>query len=676
MVNLNVQAKFPDDPSKPDLGAMCHQQADGQVPVCVITDIKNNILLTNQPGDHSDWVVTRSRVNVTRMWTSSTALIKCTCQILDPAEISPPLTKIPPFRPVSVNSPRITDEQKQDNDLKKGNINTISKDGDLLYPLGIGDEIRIFLGYIDSISDSITPDMLGIRLLCTFVGCIDIVTEVSSSSDGLSVTLECRDRLKYITDSYSSFSADDLTETILGSTQGTRQSNRLDGVTNRPSLILTLAQRAVGDFTGDTACSYANCGYQINKGEIFHDPDTDSYTELLNDSDSRLQSKLKAYVKDTATVVKGFPDFNILSTRLGFSKESPDIKPPTISERIAIETIKFLSLQENQHTEVFCHHVDGDLYYVPRINDSSGLKARDTFYRTYFNRISPPGFSQLYGETWENEILHPCQKIILYREEQTLLSTKSNILVKSSKDSQEEMQKYVFSVKSVIPRFQTDRAFPCSYFSIFDDSLSTALDYISVGLQFARRVSKEVRACSIHLIGDPSLSPSEIIQIITASCNSSNTFYKQDDTNKIKKLTPKDILQSALQDREDYKTYYEEYKKINEFFVTKRPDYTSINSGGDTQVKGLPIDKTQQQTSGSEGSISFNVSQIQSTTESTFCERIPNSGTDSTTATSTNINTSNFKPDPPSIFRIEALTHRFNDGKLGYYTELALLSPF
>ena len=468
MVNLNVQAKFPDDPFKPDLGSLCHQQADGQVPVCVITDIKNKILLTNQPGDHSDWVVTRSRVNVTRMWTSSTALIKCTCQILDPAEISPPLTKIRPFRPINVNSSRLTtDEDKEKS--KKGNVDSILRDQELLYPLGIGDEIRIFLGYIDSISDSITPDILGKRLLCTFVGCIDIVTEVSSSTDGLSVTLECRDRLKYITDSYSSFSAEDLTETILGSTQGATRGSRVEGaITNRPSLILTLAQRAVGDFTGDTACSYANCGYQINKGQIFHDPDTDGYDKLLADTESDLQKKLQAYTEDTTTDVKGFPDFNILSTRLGFSKDSPDIKPPTISERIAIETIKFLSLQENQHTEVFCHHVDGDLYYVPRINDDTGLSSPYKFYRTYFNRISPPGFNQLYSDSaLQNETLHPCQKVILYREEQTLLSTKSNILVKSSKDTEGEQQKYVFSVKSVIPRFQTDRAFPCSYFSIF-----------------------------------------------------------------------------------------------------------------------------------------------------------------------------------------------------------------
>lgn len=673
-VNLNVQAQFPDDPTKPDLGSLCHQQADGQVPVCVITDIKNNILLTNQPGDHSDWVVTRSRVNITRMWTSSTALIKCTCQLLDPAEITPPLTKITPFRPISVNTTQDTGLPKSS--IEEGNVNTKNTEGDLLYPLGIGDEIRIFLGYIDSISDIVTTEMLGLRLLCTFVGCIDIVTEVSSSTDGLSVTLECRDRLKYITDSYSSFSADDLTETILGATPGARQSTRIDGVTNRPSLILTLAQRAVGDFTGDTACSYANCGYKINKGDIFHDPDTPDYQNLFDFStdpsqtSSLLQQKL---ISSPIVKVKGFPQFNIMSTRLGFSKDSGDVKPPTISERIAIETIKFLSLQENQHTEVFCHHVDGDLYYVPRINDSLGLKQKSKFYRTYFNRISPPGFRQLYDyeneDKLKEEILHPCQKIILYREEQTLLSTKSNIQVKSSKDSQEEIQKYVFSVKSVIPRFQTDRAFPCSYFSIFDDSLSTALDYISVGLQFARRVSKEVRACSIHLIGDPSLSPSEIVQVITGSCNFSNTFYKESNNNEIKKLTPKDILQNALQDRADYKTYYEEYQSINKFFVDKRPDYVSITGGGSTQVSDLPIDKTQQQTS------TMNVSKIQSTSESTFCERVPNSSTTNTTS-STNINTSNFKSDPPSIFRIEAITHRFNDGKLGYYTELALLSPF
>lgn len=646
---LNVQASFPSNPKEPTLGSICHQQADGQVPICVVTDLQNNFLLTNSPGKHSNWVVTRARVNITRMWTSSTALIKCTCELTDQAEISPPLTFIEPFR--SHGNKR---DPKQDG---KKNLREVYTEG-LAYPLTIGDEICIYFGYLDYIGQPLTSDMLGTRLLRTFVGCIDIITEVSNSSDGLSVTIECRDRLKYITDSYSSFSAEDLSETILGSTPGATKKSR-QGNISRPDLILTLAQRAVGDFTSDSACAIANCGYRIEKGELL-DPTADNWKY------DHFQEKLKSSTTHSTDSLSGFPTFHILSTRLGFAEENPDVKPPTLSERIAIETIKFLSLQENLHTEVFCHHVDGNMYYVPRLNDASGLEDKERFYRTYFNRISPPGFSTLYDS--DKDELHPCQKVILYREEQTLLSTKSNILVKSSKDSDSEPQKYVFSLKTTFPKFK-ERSFPCSYFSVFDDSLSTALDYISVGIQYARRVSKEVRACSVHLIGDPSLSPSEIIQVITSSCN--YTFTKYSSDKPIQTPSPLQILNQAYSDRKKYQSYYDEYKSLTEFLNGQRPSFVSLSSGGSTELDTQDIIKYTTESHSS----TLKVSNTGDVMDKVMCELVTSTG-DNTSVKTENINYLNLNPDPQSIWRIEALTHRFNDGKLGYYTELALLSPF
>ncbi|MFM6052206.1 MAG: hypothetical protein ACKPA7_11270, partial [Sphaerospermopsis kisseleviana] len=35
-----------------------------------------------------------------------------------------------------------------------------------------------------------------------------------------------------------------------------------------------------------------------------------------------------------------------------------------------------------------------------------------------------------------------------------------------------------------------------------------------------------------------------------------------------------------------------------------------------------------------------------------------------------------FRDDPETIWRVEGLIHRFNDGTPGYYTELGLITPF
>lgn len=709
---LNVQPQFPLDPSKPSLGDLCHQQQDGQVPVCVVTDLLGNIMLCNIPTTSSYWVVIRSRVNITRMWTSSTCLIKCVCNLPDPAMITPPLTSVEPFRPIDssldiknkAKNIEVDDAIKNKRDeVRNGNvgINQLEKSR-VLYPLGIGDEICVYLGYIDYIGQEITSDFLGKRLLRVFVGCIDIVTEVSSSTEGLSVTIECRDRLKYLTDSYSSFNPSELSSDFSAGVRSIA-TNQPDGF-SRENLILAISRKAVGDYSFNT-CGIANCGYRILDGIITNTSNTNNTTS------NTMYTPDYFYTKDnpgniiTTTTNQNkelnyFPRFNIISTRAAYNSDQFEkSRPPTLVERVAIEYIKHLSLQESLHTEVFCHHVTGDFYYIPRLNDDTGLADQKRFYRTYYNRITPPGFSQLYddkGNGQETEIIHPCQKVIVYREEQTLLSTRSNIYIKKlDANSTSESTQFSFSLKSVIPRLQ-NRSYPCSYFTIYDDSVSNAIDYVAVGLHYAKRVSKEVRACSIHLVGDPSLSPSEVIQVVTSSCNYSKTMSPANKTKKetIFTLKHSEILEQCYQDRKKYKDYYSSFKSLSQFLSEKLPTtnpLTNTSTDDDLRVNLADSNKADEIKKIMDAT-NFTVTKAESTQSlvdpNFLCEISPGMGSSVNTTVNTgssdsstqqqtnNINNVTFAQEPATIWRIEAINHRFNDGKPGFYSELALISPF
>jgi len=710
---LNVQPQFPPDPSKPSLGDLCHQQQDGQVPVCVVTDLLGNIMLCNIPTTSSYWVVIRSRVNVTRMWTSSTCLIKCVCNLPDPAMITPPLTSVEPFRPID-SSLDIKNKAKKveidkgvddainnkPDDIRNGKIGINQLENSrVLYPLGIGDEICVYLGYIDYIGQEITSDFLGKRLLRVFVGCIDIVTEVSSSTEGLSVTIECRDRLKYLTDSYSSFNPSELSSDFSAGVRAiaTEQTNF-----SRENLILAISRKAVGDYSFNK-CGIANCGYRILDGIIGNTSTVESGGTVYTSNYFYTLDKPENILTKTTNENKElnyFPRFNIISTRAAYNdSEFEKSRPPTLVERVAIEYIKHLSLQESLHTEVFCHHVTGDFYYIPRLNDDTGLEDQKRFYRTYYNRITPPGFSQLYddkGKGQETEIIHPCQKVIVYREEQTLLSTRSNIYIKKlDANPTSDSTQFSFSLKSVIPRLQ-NRSYPCSYFTIYDDSVSNAIDYIAVGLHYAKRVSKEVRACSIHLVGDPSLSPSEVIQVVTSSCNYSKTMSPADKTKKetIFTLKHSEILEQCYQDRKKYKDYYSSFKSLSEFLSEKlstRAPLTNNSTDDDLKVdlaESTKVDEIKKIMDAT----NFTVTKTESTQSlvdpNFLCEISPGTGSSTTTSVNTNSSTSpteeqtnninnvTFAQEPTTIWRIEAINHRFNDGKPGFYSELALISPF
>lgn len=327
-----------------------------------------------------------------------------------------------------------------------------------------------------------------------------------------------------------------------------------------------------------------------------------------------------------------------------------------VTERVPLEYIKQMSNLETVMTEVFVDHRTGDFWYCPRGTDVTGLNDSTRMFRTYFNRICPDGVSTLYstGSDTNNAFngVHPCQMLILYREEQSTINWRSNIIVSKSNgdDSGEAM---TLHLRVVPPRFE-GRAFPCTYYTVNDPSINSSAEMVGVALAHARNVGKEVRAATAHLIGDPSLTPGEAIQIVGSM-----------PKNSISSLTNKEVLDNAIKDRENFIEYYNAYLDLAVSLNSQ------VKQSTDTGVQQVNID------SGyitAESGTSITPSNSGGTNTESMCNITPS--TNAEDSPKPNNEKITFKEDPSTIWRLEGLIHRFNDGKPGFYTEIALVSPF
>lgn len=671
-----IQANFPGKTKDNSwvLGDSCHQQANAQVPVLVVTDLTGVILISSEATDNSSWVISRARVNISRFWTASTAFIKCSINLTNPDDCLPPLTFVEPYRPVK-NSQADDKDNNRPKDLK-------TKTDRRQFPLGQGDEICIYIGYKNYLGESITDADLGTRLLRVFIGSIDTVIDSTSTNDGFSYSIECRDRMKYLMDSLSSFNSAESESLV--------SDIGKDGQIPRKDVIMAIAKRAVGDLRNTTSCNAANCGFYIRKEEnntqdVSFSSGYDGFRNYQVQDENSNITFLGGKTTDKLDDISFFPKFNIITGRMPFSNGSDLQMNYVVTERVAVEYIKYLSLQEPVMTEVFCDHRTGDYWYCPRGVDTSGLNDPKRFYRTYFNRIAPEGVSELYSErskvdrsTVNNteegvdidvqaaedplpapEEVHACQKLILFREEQSTLSWRSNIIVtKSNAASGGEAMS--IHLRVVPPRFE-GRAFPCSYYTVVDPSINSSAELVGVALAYAKSKGKEVRAATAHMIGDPSLTPGEAIQILGAA-----------PKNSIKVPTHKELLDSAITDKKNFVAYYGMYQD----FALSLAQQVQDSKGTTPEPVSLSNDYATVATS--EGGTAKNnliPSSPGSTNTQIMCDfPMPDeSGSQSQLPLNDQVI---FKDDPETIWRVEGLIHRFNDGTPGYYTELGLITPF
>jgi hypothetical protein len=248
---------------------------------------------------------------------------------------------------------------------------------------------------------------------------------------------------------------------------------------------------------------------------------------------------------------------------------------------------------------------------------------------------------------------HPAQMIHTFREEVSSVSVRTNIIVQSHSPSTPDTITQILHL-SVEPWFMKTRAYPCSFFTVTDDSAGTMSGdstkrgaLIALALSYARVIAKELRVSAATVLGDPSFVPGEVIQVIGSPMNPyaldpKSPYYWTEDRRQIVDMN-------------------RQYQGLaNDLAVVARsnPDTPySPPEGVDVLTNPIPGKK-----------IVISPSGTGQTTNSDFAQAKENRNQ--------GVNYITFKREPPSMWRVEGVVDRFMDGVPGYYTELALLSCF
>jgi hypothetical protein len=633
------------------LGSPCQQRSSGQVPVCCVTDLNGNILLRNFENASDTvrkWRIVRARTTTTRFWTASVAFVQVALDLPD-VSADFPLLKPNPERIAAGWDGTGKAPVVQDSPL----------------PLQYLDEIAIYMGYLDRLRPITADDIDQNRLLRVFIGVVDTITGAGTTNQGNNIAIQCRDRMKYLMDSLSSYNSGDATAfnviKDLDEAQATGQSTnpedrKLQATPNRSNVILNIARRAVGDLrtsfdpeTGKGSTCGMACGIGIqgeSEGAFVADIGVSS-TQAYNPyapyiPSSKINDKDVPFIggrTENQPLTLGFPKFNILTGRTayeGTAENFGNAQNFVVADRVPIEYIKYLAMQEPNPTEVFVDHQTGDYWYTPRGLDTTGLNDPKRLNRTYFYRQYPEGI-----------IPDLAQMVTVCKEERSSVGWRSNII--ATQTANNDVQNPITIHLRVVPDWLKGRAYPCSYYTVTDPTAKNVAELAAIALAFARIFAKETRALTIHTVGDPSLTPGEAIQVIGSPLNP-------------------DSLKSWAEERKTLLTYYEGYTQFSKELIEKiktPPTNPSGGSAGDTpEVTYNTAAFAENATTKVSGAKTDG-----SSTARILCNK------DGPSSTYGDSNVIKFKPEPQTMWRIENVVHRFGDPS-GYITEIAALSPF
>ncbi len=608
--------------SRPDLGAPCHFRQDTNlVPVAIVTDLKGNIIVSNDVNLDSGnnfanptpigWAVSGVKILLTRFWAAASATIVLVCNQTD---LDAPLPK----RPSKLRAER---------------------------------EICIYLGYIDSVRPVTTDDLYSDRLLRVFVGLVD-TSQDTLAQGGNTITIPCRDRMKWLMDTDVTYSA------ALGDTR----TNDL----SRSKIIKELAQRGIGYIEGRTDVTNGNevigngkkilaasPPYLKDLGEELKNGVTSSV--ILPDAWYREGQPLAGITSNKSNLKVAFnPFFRIFTTRAPIT--STNVANFLVNQQKPLDMIKFLTFQEVFPTEVFQDHRDGNLYYTPRASDATSLKDPKRFYRTYFYRTYPQP-NAVTIDTLNPSDPQPLppdinQMLFAFREEESSIGCITDFVVHKSSPVENGTVKddWVIHLK-IVPEFlrEDDGSIvphAAKYMRIFDQTIKSTAEAGAVLLNAARIYGKEARAAMCITLGDSSFTPGEIIQVIGGMSS------------------PRGGLDQVKEDRDIFTTFNERYNTNFADYVKKT---LRKSEKGDIQ----PGEQVDLQTFDGR-TASFKVDK--------FDKNGLASGRTETEVvygnSSSSIISGTPEREPKTIFRVEAVLHRFNVGSKGFTTELALSSPF
>lgn len=637
--------------------ANCHfHQIQSPVPVGVITDLDNNIIIANvvendkldvpQAG-HAEWLLSGARVMITRFWASST------CSFV-----------IVPYMPSS-------------------------EDTIPLLPEGIGleKEFCLWLGYIDKVRRVTSEDLTNGNLVRTFVGIIENLPSTASSRGGITIQVQARDRMKWFMDSEVYYSTQEITE--IGNDTGEKKDKTLwffGGKSvvaiPRTSLVFDIMRRAIG---APRSGAVGEDGWS-NKRGIFYDNASEDITfdDVIEPFKFYKFNNLSGKVT-TPNKVNAVPKFRGVSTRIAITNDS-DATGLTflMTGQLPLDIVKSVAFQEVYPTEFFQDSRDGNFYYVPRGNDSSGLADVDRFYRTYFFNTKT-----IYDPETEDEdkltpegakkIISANQQLIAFREEISTIGLKTNFFVSRSSPmaTLEPHKDYVIHLETN-PYILRGVNYAPKFHRINDPTIQNVAEAATVAMGAARIWGKETNAAMAVMLGDPSLVPGEVLQIFGSPLlegggidRAANDFknYTEWDANTKQMIIDfarfgKDESYSEVANRE---VGNEAGNKGKYVIKHVKGEYEmTFYDGSKVGIKGVGEELKDNDNTGLavEGFLTKgkSVHQGKDEQQGVFSEEVRSQG--------------GFEEVPRTMYRIEAVHHKFNLGSPGFTTEIALTTPF
>lgn len=649
-------------------GSLCHQRQDGAIFACLVTNIKTDKVLFSNTNDTNKnlWSVEGVSIYLQRFWSTSTARLTLIPKLETPYSPTPQLPEI--------------------------------ENGRSLLP---EDEICIYMGYLPVIREAELKDIKDNRLIRVYTGSIDLISSISTPS-GVRLSIECRDRMKYLMDTYVTLDPNFNSED--SSTWFTQAGAGDNTTVSRSDLMMAVSRFGIGDIRviSDRSETDLN-GRLIEEGYVYDlervtkgdkkatlkgqlPPPNLFFTCPLKETSNTIG--LKSKVQNIPASVEDTMYFHIYTSRPGYKQKKIE-RDFTVQNQIPIELIKHLSFQEPYPTEVFCNHLDGNFYYTPRNNDYSGLNDPARFYRTYYCRTIPEqvGNTDALAPTFKARsfltedlfksldcevttkfdyqeifrVVDKNQMCINFKDEFSSLALKTNYFVSSVSPGGPVDGNSVALHLTIRPAFLRGRKICGRNHFIFDETIQGIADAAAVALQTARTQSKELKTASLSIIGDPSMIPGEIVQIV------SSPLYPESFN-----------IKTIIEEREAYLEYesamLESYFSLTEASLRSVPADTKqaypITDSVNTQPATANFERAEK------GKVNFRpVSQNSDTTSFYASGNKPDKA--SWVDGAKDSKQGGFTQAPRSLYRVEGVRHSWNSqGSTGFTTELALVSPF
>lgn len=324
-----------------------------------------------------------------------------------------------------------------------------------------------------------------------------------------------------------------------------------------------------------------------------------------------------------------------------------------VNDQVPAELIKFFAMQEIYPTELFQDSRDGNFYYAPRCNDTTGLTSPGRFYRTYFSNIPEVVIDGL-DNVVRNREFFPNQLLHRFKKESTTIGLKTNIIVRGSSIYSEQSTSDFNIHLRVRPSILKGQDFACKFTIYQDETISTIEEASMVAFNVARLFGRETRAATAVMIGDSTLVPGEICQVVDS--------FARDGTTE-------ELRAKMLAHRTEFTAFNDAINPlVSEMAERAKKAAEVAGKAQETFEQTLP-DGSQMVVN----TLKTKDGRIVADPESMVCEKTSFIGKK---ADKGGLDVIGFNAEPDSIWRVEAVIHNYNSGGVGYTTEVAWSSPF